>query len=181
MREAQSHTSSLRRTRLDANLRTIVQSRPIRLVSRMMKFGDMYHCCFWKRNILGSAGSLAESMKLEPYQMYQPSPSNHQQTGPPPSYYETQYQRNNSLRSGSSPYGLPPTPQSTSQQRCQHHRLQPCACQMVSKRLISHMEDIKSRQFSYVFIHVFCFNRTWAPYPECRHPTLKAKSLVHRR
>ncbi|XP_046618214.1 forkhead box protein O [Neodiprion virginianus] len=76
------------------------------------------------------AGSLAESMKLESYQMYQTSPPNHQQTGPPPSYYEAQYQRNNSLRTGSSSYGLPPTPQSANQQRCPHHRLQPCACQM---------------------------------------------------
>ncbi|XP_048514911.1 forkhead box protein O isoform X1 [Athalia rosae] len=76
------------------------------------------------------AGSLAESMKLEPYQMYQTSPPNHQQTGPPPSYYEAQYQRSNPLRTGASPYGLPPTPQSANQQRCPHHRLQSCACQM---------------------------------------------------
>ncbi|XP_015114858.1 forkhead box protein O [Diachasma alloeum] len=77
------------------------------------------------------AGSLAESMKLESYQMYQTSPPNHQQqTVPPPSYFEAQYQRNNTLRKATSPYGLPPTPQPANRQRCPIHRLQPCTCQM---------------------------------------------------
>ncbi|XP_053977748.1 forkhead box protein O [Hylaeus volcanicus] len=77
------------------------------------------------------AGSLAETMKLDSYQMYQTSPPSHQtQTGPPPSYYETQYQRSNSLTMGSSSFALQPTPQSANQQRCPIHGLQPCACQM---------------------------------------------------
>lgn len=84
------------------------------------------------------AGNLAETMKLEPYQIYQTSPpaSHQQQTGPPPPYYEAQYQRNNGLRTPSSAsYGLPPTPQSANQQRCPIHGLQPCACQMVSLKI----------------------------------------------
>ncbi|XP_066583065.1 forkhead box protein O isoform X2 [Prorops nasuta] len=77
------------------------------------------------------AGNLAETMKLESYQIYQTSPPNQQQqTVPPPSYFESQYQRSNSLRTGSTSYGLPPTPQTANQQRCALHRLQPCACQM---------------------------------------------------
>jgi len=86
------------------------------------------------------AGNLAETMKLEPYQMYQTSPpaSHQQQTGPPPPYYEAQYQRNNGLRTSSSAsYGLPPTPQSANQQRCPIHGLQPCACQMVSPKFLA--------------------------------------------
>lgn len=85
------------------------------------------------------AGNLAETMKLEPYQIYQTSPpaSHQQQTGPPPPpYYEAQYQRNNGLRTPSSAsYSLPPTPQSANQQRCPIHGLQPCACQMVSPNI----------------------------------------------
>ncbi|XP_032687552.1 forkhead box protein O isoform X2 [Odontomachus brunneus] len=74
------------------------------------------------------AGNLAETMKLESYQMYQTSPPGHQQQQPaPPPYFE--YQRNNGLRTPSS-FGLPPTPQSANQQRCPIHGLQPCACQM---------------------------------------------------
>ncbi|XP_070151767.1 forkhead box protein O isoform X1 [Polyergus mexicanus] len=79
------------------------------------------------------AGNLAETMKLEPYQIYQTSPpaSHQQQTGPPPPYYEAQYQRNNGLRTPSSAsFSLPPTPQSANQQRCPIHGHQPCACQM---------------------------------------------------
>nr|XP_033332199.1 forkhead box protein O [Megalopta genalis] len=79
------------------------------------------------------AGSFAETMKLESYQMYQTSPPSHQQqTGPPPSYYETQYQRSNSLSAGSPSFALQPTPQPASQQRCTTHGLQPCACQMTA-------------------------------------------------
>lgn len=79
-------------------------------------------------------------MKLEPYQIYQTSPpaSHQQQTGPPPPYYEAQYQRNNGLHTPSSAsYGLPPTPQSANQQRCPIHGLQPCACQMVSRKFLA--------------------------------------------
>lgn len=86
------------------------------------------------------AGNLAETMKLEPYQIYQTSPpaSHQQQTGPPPPYYEAQYQRTNGLRTSSSAsYGLPPTPQSANQQRCPIHGLQPCACQMVSPKFLA--------------------------------------------
>jgi len=86
------------------------------------------------------AGNLAETMKLEPYQIYQTSPpANHQQqTGPPPPYYEAQYQRNNGLHTPSSTsYGLPPTPQPANQQRCPIHGLQPCACQMVSPKFLA--------------------------------------------
>ncbi|XP_023317897.1 forkhead box protein O [Trichogramma pretiosum] len=57
------------------------------------------------------------------------------QTGPPPSYFEAQFQRNNGASLCNSPtaYHLPPTPQSTSQQpRCPIHHLQPCSCQMQS-------------------------------------------------
>ncbi|CAK9803937.1 Forkhead box protein O [Anthophora plagiata] len=76
------------------------------------------------------AGSLAEMMKLESYQMYQTSPPSHQQqTGPPP-YYETQYQRSNSLSTGSSSFALQPSPQSANQQRCPIHGLQPCGCRV---------------------------------------------------
>ncbi|XP_076289941.1 forkhead box, sub-group O [Lasioglossum baleicum] len=79
------------------------------------------------------AGSFAETMKLESYQMYQTSPPSHQQqTGPPPSYYETQYQRSNSISTRSPSFALQPTPQTTSQQRCPIHGLQPCACQMTA-------------------------------------------------
>lgn len=79
-------------------------------------------------------------MKLEPYQIYQTSPptSHQQQTGPPPPYYEAQYQRNNGLRTPSSAsFSLPPTPQSANQQRCPIHGLQPCACQMVSRKFLA--------------------------------------------
>ncbi|XP_034952403.1 forkhead box protein O [Chelonus insularis] len=79
------------------------------------------------------AGNLAETMKLESYQMYQtPSSSHQQQNVPPPSYFEAQYQRNNSLRSSTSPYSLRPASQSSNHQRCSIHRLQPCSCQMDS-------------------------------------------------
>lgn len=97
-----------------------------------------YASCSTADTIL--AGNLAETMKLEPYQIYQTSPpaSHQQQTGPPPSYYEAQYQRNNGLRTSSSAsYGLPPTPQSANQQRCPIHGLQPCACQMVSPKFLA--------------------------------------------
>ncbi|KAJ8664322.1 hypothetical protein QAD02_005984 [Eretmocerus hayati] len=114
------------------------------------------------------AGSLAETMKLVPgYPVYQNSPSSQQQQQqpqqqqaqqpqqlqqqsqtqtqqqqqqsgpPPPSYYEAQFQRNNALRT--SPFGLPPTPQSNPQQRCPVHHIQQCGCQMQSANLVSSM------------------------------------------
>ncbi|XP_076633314.1 forkhead box, sub-group O [Colletes latitarsis] len=77
------------------------------------------------------AAGLAETMKLDSYQIYQTSLTSHQQqTGPPPSYYDTQYQRSNRLTTGSSSFALQPTPQPANQQRCPIHGLQPCACQM---------------------------------------------------
>ncbi|KZC06655.1 Forkhead box protein O [Dufourea novaeangliae] len=77
------------------------------------------------------AGSFAETMKLESYPMYQTTPPTlQQQTGPPPSYYETQYQRSNSISSGSSSFALQSPPQPANQQRCSIHGLQSCTCQM---------------------------------------------------
>ncbi|KAK0161377.1 hypothetical protein PV327_009853 [Microctonus hyperodae] len=80
------------------------------------------------------AGNLAETMKLESYQMYQTSQSsNHQlQNVPPPSYFETQYQRSNSLRTPSSAYVIPSSGQSKILQGCPIHRLQSCSCRMNS-------------------------------------------------
>ncbi|KAK0076267.1 hypothetical protein PV325_005671 [Microctonus aethiopoides] len=80
------------------------------------------------------AGNLAETMKLESYQMYQtPQSSNHQlQNVPPPSYFETQYQRSNSHRTASSAYVIPSSGQSKIHQGCPIHRLQSCSCRMNS-------------------------------------------------
>ncbi|KAI4502009.1 hypothetical protein M0802_002691 [Mischocyttarus mexicanus] len=89
------------------------------------------------------AGSLAETMKLEPFQMYQtPTPNHQQQAGPPPSYFETQYQRTTSALRTAASFGLPPTPQPRNQQSCPIHRLQACACQVVINHELSMDETL---------------------------------------
>lgn len=99
-----------------------------------------------------TAGNLQESMKIVSNypQMYQTSPPSQQQqqqqSVPPPSYYETQYQRNNVLRSTNPAYGLPPpTPQNTSQPRCSLHRIQPCTCNTM-QNLVSNMSPNSYQQ-----------------------------------
>ena len=79
-------------------------------------------------------------MKIVPggYGMYQNVANNHQQqqtashTQPPPSYFETQFQRNTPIQAGQAAYGLSQTSQQSNQQRCPIHQMQPCNCQMVN-------------------------------------------------
>lgn len=70
--------------------------------------------------------------------MYQtPQSSNHQlQNVPPPSYFETQYQRSNSHRTAPSGYVIPSSGQSKIHQGCPIHRLQSCSCRMVEHNYI---------------------------------------------
>lgn len=116
------------RPRASSNASSCGRLSPITAIPRKPEWTPTYTLSYSPEQL---AGSLAETMKLESYQMYHTTQPSHQHhTGPPPSYYESQYQRSNSLSSGSSSFALQPTPQSANQQRCPIHGLQPCACQM---------------------------------------------------
>ncbi|XP_044582307.1 forkhead box protein O-like isoform X2 [Cotesia glomerata] len=144
--ESPLHTSSFQlspdfRPRASSNASSVGRLSPIPSVLGEPDWTPSYVSSYSPEQL---AGNLAEAMKLESYQMYQPSPGSQQQQQqqqhqqqqqqqqqqPPPSYFEAQqYSRNNSMRSAASPYSLPAQP-NNHHQRCSIHRLQTCSCQM---------------------------------------------------